>query len=109
MHFARVIGRLVSTVKVEPLKGYRLLWVEPVDARGEKTGEPPLVAVDTGRYGEGEWVYYVTSREASLPLRDPFCPVDAALVGKVDRVDLAGAEPVFGDPARTAESGASPR
>ncbi|MBW3660399.1 MAG: ethanolamine utilization protein EutN [Gemmatimonadetes bacterium] len=102
MHFGRVIGRLVSTAKVAPLRGYRLLWVEPVDARGKATGEPPLVAVDTGQYGEEEWVYYVTSREASLPLRDPFCPVDAALVGKVDRVDLAGEAPVFGDPAKAA-------
>lgn len=100
MHFGRVIGRLVSTRKVKPLTGYRLLWIEPVDARGEPTGDPPLVAVDAGRYGEGEWVYFVTSREASLPLRDPFCPVDAALVGKVDRVDLDGEAPVFGDPAR---------
>jgi microcompartment protein CcmK/EutM len=48
----------------------------------------PLVAVDTGPYGAGEWVYFVTSREASLPLRDPFCAVDAAIVGKVDSVDL---------------------
>lgn len=87
MHFARVIGRVVSTQKVEALKGYRLLWVEPTDARGEATGSP-LVAVDTGSYGDDEWVYYVTSREASLPLRDPFCPVDAAVVGKIDRVDL---------------------
>lgn len=105
MHFGRVIGRLVSTVKVDPLKGYPLLWVEPVNARGEATGSAPFVAVDTGHYGEEEWVYYVTSREASLPLRDPFCPVDAALVGKVDRVDLAGEGPVFGDPARTAGPG----
>jgi microcompartment protein CcmK/EutM len=50
----------------------------------------PLVAVDTGPYGAGEWVYFVTSREASLPLRDPFCAVDAAIVGKVDSVDLEG-------------------
>lgn len=99
----------MSTVKVEPLKGYRLLWVEPVDARGEATGEPPLVAVDTGQSGEGEWVYYVTSREASLPLRDPFCAVDAALVGKVDRVDRAGQDPVFGDPARSPAGTASAR
>lgn len=89
MHFARVIGRVVATRKVEPLRGYRLLWIQPTDARGADRGRP-LVAVDAGQYGEGEWVYYVTSREASLPLRDPFCPVDAALVGKVDRVDLAG-------------------
>lgn len=82
----------MSTRKVEPLTGYRLLWVQPTDARGRDRGEP-LVAVDTGQYGEGEWVYFVTSREASLPLRDPFCPVDAAVVGKIDRVDLAGEEP----------------
>ena len=88
MHFARVIGRVVSTRKTAPLRGYPLLWVAPTDARGRTTG-PPLVAVDTGQYGDGEWVYYVTSREASLPLRDPFCPVDAAVVGKIDRIDLA--------------------
>jgi ethanolamine utilization protein EutN len=92
VHFARVIGRVVSTQKVAPLRGYPLLWIEPTDARGRSIGEP-LVAVDAGQYGEGEWVYYVTSREASLPLRDTFCPVDAAIVGKIDRVDLAGDRP----------------
>lgn len=90
MQFARVIGQLVSTRKVPALVGYPLLWIEPTDARGRATGAP-LVAADTGQYGTGEWVYFVTSREASLPLRDPFCAVDAAIVGKVDRVDLAPA------------------
>lgn len=93
MHFGKVLGPLVATRKVPPLRGVRLLWVEPTDARGRPRGRP-LVAVDAGRYGAGEWVIYVTSREASLPLADPFCPVDAALVGKIDRVDLAGEEPV---------------
>jgi microcompartment protein CcmK/EutM len=88
VHFARVIGRLVATRKITSLAGYRLLWIEPTDSRGRANGEP-LVAVDAGQYGQDEWVYYVTSREASLPLRDPFCAVDAAIVGKVDRVDLA--------------------
>ncbi|HWC07080.1 MAG TPA: EutN/CcmL family microcompartment protein [Gemmatimonadota bacterium] len=87
MRFARVIGRVVSTRKVPQLEGYRLLLIEPTTARGRAAGAP-LVAVDTGQYGDDEWVFYVTSREASLPLRDPFCAVDAAVVGKVDRVDL---------------------
>ena len=90
MHFGRVIGRVVSTQKIAPLEGYRLLWVEPTDAAGAATGAEPLVAVDTGSYGDGEWIYYVTSREASLPLRDPFCAVDAAVVGKIDSVDTSG-------------------
>lgn len=86
MHFARVIGRVVSTRKIQPLIGYRLLWIEPTDAEGQPSAKP-LVAVDTRSYGDDEWVYYVTSREASLPLRDPFCAVDAAIVGKIDSVD----------------------
>lgn len=89
MHLARVIGRLVSTRKIEALAGYPLLWIEPTDTRGQPAGAP-LVAVDAGQYGVGEWVFYVTSREASLPLRDAFCAVDATIVGKVDSVDLNG-------------------
>ena len=88
MQFARVLGRVVSTRKVAPLVGVRLLWIQPTDAHGADLGEP-LVAVDGGQYGESEWVTYVTSREASLPLRDTFCPVDAAVVGKIDCVDFA--------------------
>ena len=91
MHFARVIGRVVCTRKVAPLEGYRLLWVQPTDARGVDLGEP-VVAVDAGQYGESEWVYFVTSREACMPLRDTFCPVDAAVVGKIDCVDFANGE-----------------
>jgi len=87
MHFARVLGPLVATAKIAPLRGYRLSWIEPTDARGEGLGEP-LVAVDPRQYGPGERVYFVTSREASLSLRDPFCAVDAAIVGKIDDVDL---------------------
>jgi ethanolamine utilization protein EutN len=95
VHFARVLGCLVSSAKVRPLRGVRLLWIHPTDARGRPVGEP-LVAVDAGQYGAGEWGFYVTSREASMPLADPFCPVDAAVVGKVDRVDMDGEPPVFG-------------
>ena len=102
MQFARVLGPLVATAKIRPLEGYRLLWVEPTDARGRASGAP-LVAVDTGQYSTGEWVYYVTSREASLPLRDSFCAVDAAIVGKVDCVDLADGVSTFGcEPAPAA-------
>ena len=98
VHFARVLGPLVATAKIRPLEGYRLLWIEPTDSRGRPSGEP-LVAVDAGQYGHGEWVYYVTSREASLPLRDSFCAVDAAIVGKIDSVDLVNGESTSGAPA----------
>jgi len=103
MHFARVLGPLVATAKIPSLRGYRLSWIEPTDARGRPLGGP-LVAVDTRQYGPGEWVYFVTSREASLPLRDPFCAVDAAIVGKVDHVDLEDGISTSGAPGAAART-----
>jgi len=66
-----------------------------------------VVAVATRSYGDEEWVYYVTSREASLPLHDPFCPVDAAVVGKIDRVDLEDGLTVQGTGRADPEAGAT--
>ncbi len=87
MYLARVVGRVVSTVKQGTLKGKTLQWVQPIDATRRDRGSP-VVAVDTIGLGPGELCYYVTSREASLTLWDTFAAVDAGIVGKVDRIDL---------------------
>ncbi len=43
--------------------------------------------------GPGELVYFVAAREAAQAMPDPFVPVDHAIVGIVDAVEiLAGAE-----------------
>jgi microcompartment protein CcmK/EutM len=107
VHFGRVLGRVVSTHKVTPLTGYPLLWIQPTDSRGEGIGEA-IVAVDAGQYGEGEWIYYVTSREASLPLRDTFCPVDATVVGKIDCIDFADGSRALCDDAMPSRGEAAP-
>ncbi|MFC1558880.1 EutN/CcmL family microcompartment protein [candidate division KSB1 bacterium] len=44
------------------------------------------MAVDCARAGVGDIIYFVTGREASLALDEPFVPVDAAIVGIVDDV-----------------------
>lgn len=49
----------------------------------------PLVAVDTVGAGAGETVFYISSREATIPLRPEMTPVDASIVGIVDRIDLS--------------------
>ena len=87
MQLARVVGRVVSTVKQETLSGVTLQWLQPTNARGMETGKP-FVAVDRVGVGPGELVYYITSREAALTLDQPFAAVDAGIVGKVDRIDL---------------------
>ncbi|MCB9547166.1 MAG: EutN/CcmL family microcompartment protein [Myxococcales bacterium] len=87
MYLGRVIGTCVATVKYEGMQGYRLLIVEPVDDEGRVTGDPH-VAVDVTQAGPGETVFLVGSREAALACDPSFVPVDAAVVGIVDALDV---------------------
>lgn len=89
MHIARVIGRVVATVKQDTLARVPLQWIQPLTARGEAAGKP-VVAVDCYGAGPGEVVFYVTSREASLTLENGFAAVDAGIVGKVDWTNVEG-------------------
>ncbi|MCK6571483.1 EutN/CcmL family microcompartment protein [Myxococcota bacterium] len=89
MYLGRVIGTCVATVKYTGLEGYRLLVVEPVGEDGAPCGEPH-VAVDATQAGPGELVFLVGSREAALACEPTFVPVDAAIVGIVDAVTVAG-------------------
>ena len=87
MFLARVIGTCVATHKAPGLDGVRLLVLQPLDPHGAKMGDP-LVAADSVGAAPGEVVYFVTSREAALALEETFVPVDAAIVGLVDEVDV---------------------
>ena len=89
MQLARVIGRVVSTVKQETLTAVPLQWIQPVSSAGTSAGKP-LIAVDRIGVGPGEVVYFITSREAALTLDNSFAAVDAGIVGKVDWVDVRG-------------------
>jgi ethanolamine utilization protein EutN len=89
MHLARVMGRVVATVKQGTLSAVTLQWIQPLAANGREAGRP-LVAVDRVGAGSGEVVYYITSREASFTLDEPFAAVDAGIVGKVDWVHVDG-------------------
>ena len=87
MYLAKIVGRVVSTVKQDTLAAIPLQWLQPVDARGREHGAP-LVAADTFGLGPGELCYYITAREASIALWKLDVAVDAAVVGKVERIDL---------------------
>ena len=47
-----------------------------------------FVAVDVVNASDGETIYWVGSREAPNALPDKYGPVDAAVVGIVDQVDV---------------------
>lgn len=83
MELARVIGRVVATIKYETLEGIRLLVIQPQDAAGDPQGDP-IVAADALQAGPGDLVSWVTGREACLTFEPKFAPVDAAVVSIVD-------------------------
>lgn len=87
MYLGRVIGTVVATVKYEGLEGYRILIVEQINDAGVAVGAPHA-AIDATQAGVGDIVFLVGSREAALALEPTFVPVDAAIVGIVDQVDV---------------------
>lgn len=90
MQLARVIGDVVATIKDPELHGHRLLMLQPTRPDGTATGRS-IVAVDATGAGIGECVFFVRGREASFPFLPGQPPVDACVVGIVDRTDVASA------------------
>jgi microcompartment protein CcmK/EutM len=87
MLLAKVIGTVVATRKDERLVSSKLLVVRPVDPAGTFDANP-LVAVDTVDAGVGETVLIVSGSSARMASGLKDCPVDAAIVGIVDHVDV---------------------
>ncbi len=87
MFFAKVIGTVWATRKDQSLESLKLQFIQPLNARREIVGDP-IVAVDTVGAGPGETVFYITAREATIPLPVEMAPVDASIVGIVDRIDV---------------------
>jgi ethanolamine utilization protein EutN len=100
MFLGRVIGRLVAAQVTPGMEGIPLLWVQPLDKRGDTSGKPFVCADGTRMAGPGETVYWEASREAALTLEPSFVPVDHAIVGLVDDVQLDDDAPAAKAPAR---------
>lgn len=87
MYLGRVIGIVVASKKVAGLEGSRLLVVQPVDHQGRSIGVAEI-AVDRVSASPGSLVMLEGSREAALACDPWFVPVDSAIVGLVDEVDV---------------------
>ena len=83
MLLGKVIGTIWATRKYNALDNYKLQFVQPLNSKQEKVGDP-LIAVDTIGAGPGELIFYATSSEAVLALDVDMAPVDASIVGIVD-------------------------
>lgn len=88
MQLARVIGAVVATQKNRKLESAKLLLVQPIAPDDQPRGSAVL-AIDSVGAGVGETVLVVIEgRAAGEAIRRRSAPVDAAIVGIVDRVDV---------------------
>lgn len=93
MFVAKVTGSLVSTQKVDSMKGFKLLIVEPyrIEAKERKsivTTGRTFVAVDTLGAGIGDYVLLTQGSSARLTPETKTLPIDAVVVGIVDKVQV---------------------
>lgn len=90
MQIARVIGTLVATQKHEKFEGAKLLLVQPLDLDDKPRGGA-ILAIDGVGAGVHEKVLVVLEgRAAQETLGQKLAPVDAAIVGIIDTVDIDG-------------------
>ena len=94
MFIAKVTGSLVATQKVPEMTGQKLFIVDPLKldeklATLVSTGRT-FIAVDTVGAGEGETVLIVQGSSARFTEDTKKLPVDCAIVGIIDHVQVGG-------------------
>jgi microcompartment protein CcmK/EutM len=87
MIIGRIFGTVVATRKDERLQGAKLLLVRPLALDGTDESSY-LVAVDTVGAGYREKVLVVAGSSARLAEGMKDRPVDAAIVGIIDTVEV---------------------
>ena len=88
MLIARVIGELWSTQKHPSHEGRKALLVQPLNLDGSNRGDA-VVAFDAVDAGVGDRVLLVTEGFAAMTaVGRPDSPIDMAVIGVIDRVDL---------------------
>ena len=88
MLIARVIGEVVATQKHPSHEGRKVLVVQPLNLNGSDRGDAVL-ALDAVDAGVGDRVLLVTEGfSAMTAVGRPQSPIDMAVIGFIDRIDL---------------------
>ena len=95
MFLARVIGSVVSSKKDETMRGRKLLLLRPMlvdeaNPAALRPGSNTIVAVDSLGAGLGDLVLFCQGSSARQATGMKSLPIDAAVIGHVDNVEVLG-------------------
>lgn len=88
MIICKVVGHVWATKKEESLDGSKLMVVEQTDTYGETNSKETFVAADVVGAGIGERVLVVTGSTARKTFGRDDIPIDAAIVGIIDSLEV---------------------
>ena len=93
MLISRVIGEIVSTRKHPSHEGQKILLVQPLQLDGTIRGNA-LVAMDAAGAGVGDLVLVALDGYSAMSsVGRPNSPIDMAVIGVIDRLELVDGAP----------------
>jgi len=90
MILGKIVGNVVSTVKLKIYEGYKILIVQPIGPDGSHRGSS-FLAIDTVQAGPGDTVLVIDEgNSARQIIDDKTAPVRSVIAGVVDEVHSPG-------------------
>lgn len=90
MFYGKVIGNIISTIKLKSLEGKKIQIVRPIDMQTGFEYEKFIIALDTTDSGMGDYVGYEDGKEAAWAFEPEEVPTDATIVAIIDDVNISG-------------------
>ena len=89
MQIGVVVGTVVSTIKDEKMRNFKLQLVRSLDETGQVSGGY-VVAVDAVGAGQGDHILYATGSSARQTGLTEGRPTDATIMAIIDSWDVGG-------------------